>query len=478
MTKRIIIIGMCGILSVLLVAGAAFAGKKSTDKDTKRLIELSNSLESLSQRVGPAVVQIFAAGYGPPAKHSSTASGLISKQRAVGSGVILDSDGYIVTNAHVVSDARRVQVVLQSPGQGKGSSTSILKPAGERVGAQIIGIDLETDLAVLKVQRKDLPYLELGDSESLRPGEIVLAFGSPLGLQNSVSMGVVSSVARQLRPEDPMIYIQTDATINPGNSGGPLVDTEGNVVGINTLIFSQSGGSEGIGFAAPSNIVKNVFNQLRANGRIQRGHIAVHAQTISAVMAAGLGMDTDWGVILGDVYPGGPAELAGLRIGDIVMSLDGKMMENGRQFDVNLYRRPIGDKVTLEIRRGTEITTARVTVVERKDKRTQFSELVSPDKNLIPKLGILCLDIDDAIRALLPDLRRDFGVVVAARAADAPYLTDGLRPSDIVYTMNRTRIVDVETFREQAAGLKPGDAVVCQVERNGQLMFVTFEIDL
>jgi serine protease Do len=291
-------------------------------------------------------------------------------------------------------------------------------------------------------------------------------------------MGVVSSVARQLRPEDPMIYIQTDATINPGNSGGPLVNVEGKVVGINTLIFSQSGGSEGIGFAAPSNIVRNVFNQIRATGRIQRGHIGVHAQTITPVMAAGLGMDTDWGVILGDVYPGGPGDLAGLKIGDIVLTLDGKSMENGRQFDVNLYRRPIGDKVTLEIRRGNENLTARVTVVERADKQTQFSDLVRPGKNLIPKLGVLCLDIDQKIRGMLPAQRRDFGVLVAARAVDAPYSSDGLRPSDIVYTMNRTRIVDVNTFREAAARLKPGDAVVCQVERNGQPLFVTFEIDL
>ncbi len=460
------------------MAGPAFANKNSNSKDTKRLIELSNSFESLTQRVGPAVVQIYSAGYGPPAKQGSLASGLISKRRAVGSGVILDPDGYIVTNAHVVSEARRVQVVLQSPANGKESSTSVLKPAGERVGAQIIGIDLETDLAVLKIQRKDLPFLELGDSDTLKPGEIVLAFGSPLGLQNSVSMGVVSSVARQLRPEDPMIYIQTDASINPGNSGGPLVDTEGKVMGINTLIFSQSGGSEGIGFAAPSNIVKNVFNQLRASGRIQRGHIGVHAQTITAMMAAGLGMDTDWGVILGDVYPGGPAELAGLRIGDIVMSLDGKMMENGRQFDVNLYQRPIGDRITLEIRRGSELLTARVTVIERADKGAQFSDLVSPGKNLVPELGILCLDIDDKIRGMLPNPRRDFGVVVAARSADTPYFSDGLRASDIIYTMNRTRIIDVKTLREEAAQLQPGDAVVCQVERNGQLMFVTFEIDL
>jgi serine protease Do len=478
MTRRLIMTVFAIVFLSLLLSGTATADKRSRDKGTTPLSDLSQSFKSLSEQVSRAVVQIYAAGYGPPREGRSGTSGLIGKHRATGSGVILHPDGYIITNGHVVSDARRVQVILSIPGEGKETASSILKPSGERVGAQIIGIDRETDLALLKVPRKDLPYLELADSDELYAGQIVLAFGSPLGLENSVSMGVVSAVARQLRPEDPMIYIQTDASINPGNSGGPLVDVEGRIVGINTLIFSHAGGSEGIGFAAPSNIVRTIFNQLRASGRVRRGHIGINAQTITPTMTVGLGLDRDWGVILGDIHPGGPADIAGLEVGDIILSLDGKPMENGRQLDVNLYRRPIGEKVALNILRGSDKRTVRVTVIEREDVHTRFSDLVNPEENLIPRLGILCLDINNTVRRAMPDIRRDYGVVVAARSADAPYQADGLRAGDVIYSMNRARVLDLKTLRVEAEKLKIGDSVVCHVERDGQLMYVAFEMDL
>ena len=205
---------------------------------------------------------------------------------------------------------------------------------------------------MVKVDAKALPALTFGDSDALRPGQLVLAFGSPLGLDASVTLGIVSAVARQLTPEDPMIYIQTDAPINPGNSGGALVDTEGRLVGINTLIYSQSGGSEGIGFAAPSNIVRNVFEQIRKTGRVRRGEIGVTTQTITATLAEALSLATDAGVIVADVEEGSPGAKAGLQPGDIIVSLDGKRMENGRQFRINLYTRTIGQQVALEVERG------------------------------------------------------------------------------------------------------------------------------
>ena len=266
------------------------------------LDDISDSFEELAIRINSAVVQVlvssFSAGRGLVSSHE-----LVSQQRSRGSGVILSPDGYIVTNAHVTAGAHRVRVLIpQTPSAGG----SVLGARGRLVGTQIVGVDLETDLAVLKTNESDLPFLELGDSDTLRPGQIVLAFGSPLGLQNSVTMGVVSAIARQFEPEDPMIHIQTDASINPGNSGGPLVDATGNVVGINTLILSQSGGNEGLGFAAPANIVKNVFEQIRATGRVHRGEIGIAAQTITPLMARGLGLSQDWGVILADVAPAGP----------------------------------------------------------------------------------------------------------------------------------------------------------------------------
>src|SRR5262245_52309678 len=215
--KRILGIGL-----FLLISSALYAQES--------LNKLSASFEDLAQKVGPAVVQILATGSGSSDSESPSGAAVLTQRNYTGSGVIVDSQGYIVTNAHVVSSARKLRVLLAFGDPG-GPQKSILKARGKVVDAKLIGFDTETDLAVLKIDETSVPHAELGDSDRLKPGQIVLAFGSPLGLDNSVSMGVVSAVARQLKPEDPMIYIQTDATINPGNSGGPLVDTQGKVVG-------------------------------------------------------------------------------------------------------------------------------------------------------------------------------------------------------------------------------------------------------
>jgi serine protease Do len=290
-------------------------------------------------------------------------------------------------------------------------------------------------------------------------------------------MGVVSAVARQLRPEDPMIYIQTDAPINPGNSGGPLVDAEGRVIGINALIISQSGGSEGLGFAAPSNIVRNVYQQIKMNGYVRRGTIGVNAQTISPTLAEGFGLAREWGVVLGDVYPRSPAELAGLRIGDIVLSLDGKVMENGRQFDVNIYRTPVGATVTLEVLRGGQTVRTSVTVLEREDDPGRFSIMVSPEENLVPKLGILGVGLDQRIAAMIPGLRARQGVVVAARAPDAVYGRVALMPGDVIHSINGEPIRGLDQLRSVLASIRVGEPVVLQVERRGQLQFMAFEME-
>ena len=212
------------------------------------------------------------------------------------------------------------------------------------------------------MEERGLPALPFGDSDELRAGQMVLAFGSPLGLQNSVSLGIVSAVARQLEAESPMVYIQTDASINLGNSGGPLVDARGRLVGVNTLILSGAPSTAGPGFAAPSNIVRAVFDQIKRTGRVRRGEIGVRAQTVTPTLAAGLGLKRDQGAVLADVAPGGPGDRAGLSVGDLVLTLDGKPIENGRQLHVNLYRREVGDVVRLEVLRGDTPTTVTVSV--------------------------------------------------------------------------------------------------------------------
>ena len=424
----------------------------------------------------PAVVQIQALGYAPVPGRGLAAPGVVAAQRSTGSGVILDTDGYIVTNAHVVAGAQRVQVTLALYSGEKKQWLSLLKPPGKTVPAQIVGIDQETDLAVLRIDEKGLAALELGDSDRLRQGELALAFGSPLGLENSVSMGVVSAIARQLRPEDPMVYIQTDAPINPGNSGGPLVDVLGRVIGINTLILSQSGGSEGLGFAAPSNIVRTVLRQIRKSGRVRRGHIGVTAQTVTPALAAGLGLSRNYGVIIADVQPEGPASDAGLKVGDLVLTLDGKLMENARQFDVNLYQRAVGDGVTLEVLRGSEKLTRQVTVIERTDDPLRFSSMVSREKNYIEKLGILGLELDEKLAGLIPQLRKPAGVVVAALVAEGNYQGETLLAGDLIVALNREPVLNLEGLQSSLDKLKSGDVVVMQVQRLGQLLYVVFEL--
>jgi serine protease Do len=436
---------------------------------------LSRAIESLSERVAAAVVQIQVKGYAPV--QGGEEGGLLARRSGAGSGVILDPTGYIVTNAHVVLGFRSIQIQLVPERRAPGG-TSILKPRGRILGAQLVGIDRETDLAVLKVDAIDLPALRLGDSDALAPGQLVFAYGSPFGLEGSVTMGVVSAVARQVQPDQPMIYIQTDAAINPGNSGGPLVNADGEVVGINTFIFTQSGGSEGVGFAAPSNIVQNVYEQLRKTGHVRRGIIGVNAQTITPALAAGLHLERDWGVVLADVVPGGPAAASGLRVGDVVLSLDGKTMENGRQLDVNLYRHKIGDRVRIEVLRQSRTVTVEVDVVERNNDPERFIDLVSPERNLVPRLGILGLDLDANLAQMMsPPLRQSEGVIVAASTSSSLHAEETFSPGDVIYAVNGAKVRNLAELRRQVEPLRTGDPIVAQVERRGMLHYVAFEID-
>ena len=457
------------------LSGAQEAEKAADSKPQDALHDLSAALESLSHRAGRAVVQVFSTGFVLNDDDDSGDAALLTRQKSTGSGVIFSPDGYVVTNAHVVKGGRLIQVQLaetfeRSPGH------EVTHPLGTKLDAKVVGVDRESDLAVLKIERKDLPFLRFGDSGELHQGQLVLAFGNPLGLSNSVTMGVVSSTARQIKPDDPMLYIQTDAPINPGNSGGPLLDADGRVVGINTFILSQSGGSEGIGFAIPSNVVHNVVEQLRKNGHVHRGEIGVYAQTITPTLAAGLDLPRDWGVVLGDVEPDSPADKAGLKAGDVVLSVNKRVMENARQFEVDLYRRPVDEKVAIEVQRGSQKLTFTVPVIEREDDPLRFADMVNADKNVVSRLGILCIDISQKIAQMLPDLRKPYGVVVAARASGSPYSTQ-LNPGDVIHAINSEPITSVVALRGALDKRKAADPIVLQIERDGRLMYLDLELE-
>lgn len=440
------------------------------------LRELSGSFEEISQRSGRAVVQIFARSYVTP-ENSDENGELLTAENSSGSGILMSPDGYILTNSHVVRNAHTLKVQLNVRTQAEA------RERGDRtlnypVTATLVGIDRETDLAVIKIDRTNLPYLPFGDSNELKQGQIVLALGNPLGLDNSVSLGVVSAVARQIKPDDVMVYIQTDAPINPGNSGGPLVDSNGRVVGINTFILSQSGGSEGIGFAIPSNIARQVYTQLKTQGHVHRAQLGITAETVTPQMAEGLQLETDHGVIVSDLEPDGPAQEAGLKVDDIIIALNNRRINSKHHLEANIFRMVPGTKVTLRVQRGADQLDVPVVTEEQSGEELDtLADAVDPVKNVVPELGIVGLDITKQVHDLMPDLRRPAGVVVAARTANTPYSGPLLQTGDVIYEINHHVIGNVAQLKSTLAGVKSGQAVVLTVERDGHILYVPLEFD-
>lgn len=454
-------------LAIAIVVGAACLGAQQSPRtDLEPLRNLSLSYQALAKRVDPAVVQIVTTGYAT----ASDGTSVLHAKRNAGAGVIVDASGFIITNAHVVGDVRRVQALLPQMTEEARRPGSRLKPGGKLVSAEVVGIDRETDIAVLQVAGKDFPFLPFADSEDLHQGQLVFAFGSPYGLENSVTMGVISSVSREVRPDDAMEYIQTDTSINPGNSGGPLVDAAGAVVGINTFILSKSGGNEGVGFAVPSNMVRMVYEQIRGHGRVRRGQIGVLPQTITPGLADALRLSTDWGVIIADVIPGGSAEAAGLHVNDVVLRANGKVMENTRQLGTSIYQ-SAGRAMTLDILRGETALSIKVAVLERPKDPDRILSLVRNDNNSVPQLGILAVDLDDRVTPLLPSLRKLSGAVVAGVTRAVGQL-ESLHAGDVIYSLNGQAVRGLADLKASATKLRHGQNVALYVERSGQLQYL------
>src|SRR3989475_6103429 len=461
--------------ALFLLVHLPAANGQAQDHSTDALRKFNESVDALIRRVSPSVVQILVTGYGPleEGEHGN-ATAVIGKQRAIGSGFVIDPSGYIVTNAHVVKGAQRVQVVLP-PANADGSLDAALSTRTILMPARIVGVSSEIDLALIKVDADNLPALALATYRKLGQGEIVFAFGSPGGLRNTVTMGVVSAVARQTEPDSLMIYIQTDAPINPGNSGGPLVNADGEVVGVNTFILSQSGGNEGLGFAIPSNVVRFVYDGLRKRGHVNRVELGISAQGITPVLASGLGLERDWGVVISDVMPGGPAEDAGLREGDIVDAVDGRQIDSLSGLTTAEY---VAKDTNLEVRvlRGGQQMRLQVRGVENHHPMDEVVDYGSLEKHLVRRLGILGIEVDDKVRQLV-HLRKPSGVIVAGRTLDASGLDTGLQPGDTIHALNRLPIESVEDLRRAVKDRKGGEPVVLHVEREGRFRYLFFETE-
>ncbi len=458
----------------VLSAQEAKAPAEPNPRKMDVLKQLSSSLEEVSQHSGRAVVQIFVRSYVTSDSQESNGE-LLTAQNSSGSGIIMTPDGYILTNAHVVKGAHSLKVQLSTAMEEearKNGEHGYNRP----IPGTLVGIDRDTDLAVVKIDKQNLPYLSFGNSDELKQGQIVLALGNPLGLDNSVSMGVVSAVSRQVKPDDPMVYIQTDAPINPGNSGGPLIDTDGKVMGLNTFILTQSGGSEGIGFAIPSNIASQVYTQLKTKGHVHRAQLGLVGETITPEMAEGLSLETDHGVVVSDVEPDGPAAAGGIEADDIVIAIDGRAITSMSQLEARVYRLTPGTKVLLQVQRGTD--TLKLPVVTEEQAGAELdalADLVDPIQNIVAQLGIVGLDVTPAVVKLMPDLRRPAGVVVAARKANAPFSGPPLEVGDVIYSVNRQTVASIAQLRDLLKNLKPGDPAVLMLERNNHLMYIALQ---
>jgi serine protease Do len=443
---------------------------------SKSINQSDAMVDALIKKVSPSVVQIIVTAYGPIEDSGRGNAGVVlGRQRASGSGFVIDVDGYILTNAHVVSGAQRVEVVLPPPNPD-GSLATALSSRMDIVPARIVGVAREKDLALLKVENVKLPPLPLASYRDLRQGHTVFAFGSPEGLRNSITHGLISAVARQLDPDSSLIYIQTDAPINPGNSGGPLVNLNGEVVGVNTFILSQSGGNEGLGFAIPSATVRTVYHQLKEFGHLRRQEIGIGIQTITPSMAAGLGLSQKYGVIVSDVLPGGPAEAAGLMIGDILVSIDGQPTDNVPSVNYLFLLRDSPEKVRVTVLRGTSQEVFNVAAVEEGQDMDQLTSMADPQKNLIPGLGILGVEIDKKTAPMLHGLRDPFGIVVTARATgsagDVP-----LVPGDVIRSLNTQPMTTLDRLRTALKNIAPGVPFVLQIQRDGKLLYVPITLE-
>ncbi len=464
------------MISAALLVRTVDASQARTAERMVALKDLSKTLEDLSSEAGRSVVQIFVRSY-VTAEDSDRVADLLTKETVSGSGILLTADGYILTNAHVVRGAHEVKVQLNVRAEAEAreqGDRSFNRP----IAGKVVGIDRDSDLAVVKIEKTNLPFLKFGNSDELKQGQIVLALGNPLGLDNSVSLGVVSAVSRQIKTDDPMVYIQTDAPINPGNSGGPLLDADGHVIGINTLIFSQSGGSEGIGFAIPSNIAKQVYAQLKAKGHIHRAQLGLVGETITPDMAEGLTLETDHGIVISDLEPNGPAASAGVQVDDIVTGLNGRSVTSVHELEAYIFRLSPGTSVTLRVQRGTsEVSLPVVTEEQSGDELDSLADMVDPLQNVVSELGIVGLDISKAVIDLMPDLRRPAGVVVAARKTNAPYTGPLLQVGDVIYEVNRRVVNGVEALRTVLGRAKSGQSLVLLIERNGHLMYIPLQLD-
>lgn len=387
------------------------------------------------------------------------------RQKGTGSGVIISSDGYILTNNHVAGDAEQINVKLSD---------------GREFKAKLVGKDNETDLAVVKIDAQNLSFARLGNSDSLEQGEWVIALGSPFGLQQTMTAGIVSATGRDLGANAGQFtnYIQTDASINPGNSGGPLINMQGEVVGINTLIFSQTGMSAGVGFAIPSNLATKVYAQLIKSGKVTRGYLGVSLQPVSPSLARTVGYGGTEGAVVNDLTKvDSPAARAGLRSGDVIVEFDGKRVSSPKQLTEIVADTPVGKSSVVKFVRDGKIETATISLGERPPKQGEEEQVDQNEpEEQGGKLGASVSNVTPELAQKLK-LKVLTGVVIQNVQADSPAADAGLQRGDVIHRVNRLPVTNRQDFFKAMSSVRGEKDMTVQVERNGQLQFVAVTLE-
>jgi serine protease Do len=484
--KRTVYFFAMGLLALLLLAAplsAAATAANPAVPDTELLQQDSKALAAVIRRVLPAVVHInvvktteeqpdqpdifndpfFRHFFGPqgpqpeePQQH---------QQRGLGSGFIVSPDGYILTNNHVAGDTDKITVKLRD---------------GRELIAKLVGADPGTDLAVVKVDAKDLPTVQFGDSLGLEVGETVIAIGNPFGLEQTVTEGIVSAKGRsQLGLSEYEDFIQTDASINPGNSGGPLIDVTGRVVGVNTAIFSRSGGSMGIGFAIPINLAQHIMTALIKDGTVHRGFLGISIQDLTPELAEAMGLKEHAGVVVAGVQEDSPAAKAGLRQGDVIVAFNGQPVATANDLRVRVADVSPGSQTPVRVMREGAALTLRVTLTERPAQQQASSEEApgqqAPQGAPERKLGMALQPLTAEIAEQL-GYQGLHGVLVSAVESGGAAEEAGLQRGALILQVNRRPVASVEAFRKAVAAVKPGHKALLLVRLGEASRFVALEV--
>jgi len=461
--------------------GAA-TSSSSSSTPAARAVDLSTAFKTISRKVAPSVVHVtsidrieptasqgdaedlfrqffFRHGFpdpgGSPFELNPPDTGRQPERRGEGSGVIVSEDGYIITNNHVVAGADELLVRLDD---------------GRELKAEVVGTDPESDVAVLKVDAHHLVPARLGDSAAIEVGDWVVAVGDPFGLDHTVTAGIISAKGRgNMGLATFENFIQTDAAINPGNSGGPLVNMDGQVVGINTAITTRTGGSMGIGFAIPSNMVQTVLDGILKHGKVERGWLGIVIQPLTPDLAGSFGYDGQNGALIGEVVAEGPAAEAGLEAGDIIVEFDGKSVESSRDLLLAVAADPPNKKISLEAFRNGKTRRFDVQLGQRPSADQMRLGPYQPEPS--PSLGMIVEELTPELAARL-NLEGQDGVVVAQVRPGSPAAEAGLQPGDLIEAVGETSVSSVQEFNKAMSDLPKSDSIRLRVRTNNASRFV------